>query len=123
MTTETPPEDWVLLEAAKRANIGEEPIEYLRKICPRAGSFRALCDMIQKHEAFKQEVSDVVFDYFQTESDAASKRLCAFIISEPKPDPLVEALDNLGLRKANEWAGDIRKALAARGLEIREKQP
>ena len=39
----------------------------------------------------------------------------------PKPDPLVEALDSLGLRKADEWAGDIRKALAARGLEIREK--
>jgi hypothetical protein len=50
MTTETPIEDWVLLEAAKRASIGEEPIEYLRKIYPRAGSFRALCDMIQKYE-------------------------------------------------------------------------
>jgi hypothetical protein len=49
MTTETPPDE-VLLEAAKRANIGEEPIEYLRKIYPRAGSFRALCDMIAKHE-------------------------------------------------------------------------
>jgi len=46
----TMPEDWVLLEAAKRANIGEEPIEYLRKIYPRAGSFRALCDTIAKHE-------------------------------------------------------------------------
>jgi hypothetical protein len=50
MTIETPPDDWVLLEAAERANIGEEPIEYLRKIYPRAGSFRALCDMIAKHE-------------------------------------------------------------------------
>jgi hypothetical protein len=50
MTIETPPDDWVLLEAAERANIGEEPIEYLRKIYPRAGSFRALCDMIQKYE-------------------------------------------------------------------------
>jgi hypothetical protein len=49
MTTETPPDE-VLIEAAKRANIGEEPIEYLRKIYPRAGSFRALCDMIAKHE-------------------------------------------------------------------------
>lgn len=48
--TMTMPEDWVLLEAAERSNIGEEPIEYLRKIYPRAGSFRALCDMIAKHE-------------------------------------------------------------------------
>jgi hypothetical protein len=46
----TIPPDEVLIEAAKRANIGEEPIEYLRKIYPRAGSFRALCDMIQKYE-------------------------------------------------------------------------
>ena len=46
----TMPEDWVLLEAAERANIGDETVEYLRKIYPRAGSFRALCDMIQKYE-------------------------------------------------------------------------
>jgi hypothetical protein len=49
MTTETPP-DWVLLEAAERGNIGDEPIEYLRKIYRHGGTFRALCDMIAKHE-------------------------------------------------------------------------
>ena len=49
MTTETPPEE-VLLEAAKRGNIGDEPIEYLRKIYRHGGTYRALCDMIQKYE-------------------------------------------------------------------------
>lgn len=49
MTTETPP-GWVLLEAAERGNIGDEPIEYLRKIYRHGGTFRALCDMIQKYE-------------------------------------------------------------------------
>jgi hypothetical protein len=50
MTTETQAPDWVLLEAAKRGNIGDEPIEYLRKIYRHGGTFRALCDMIAKHE-------------------------------------------------------------------------
>ena len=50
MTTETPPDDWILLEAAERGNIGDEPIEYLRKIYRHGGTFRALCDMIQKYE-------------------------------------------------------------------------
>ena len=49
MTTETPP-GWILLEAAKRGNIGDEPIEYLRKIYRHGGTFRALCGMIQKYE-------------------------------------------------------------------------
>ena len=130
MTTETQaPEDWVLLEAAKRGNIEEEPIEYLRKIYPRAGSFRALCDMIETHEAFKQEVSDTVESITSAAVDPtvwrkwASDRLSVFIITKAKPDLLVEALVSLGLWKADEWAGYIRKALAVRGLEIREKQP
>jgi hypothetical protein len=49
MTTETPP-GWILLEAAERGNIGDEPIEYLRKIYRHGGTFRALCDTIAKHE-------------------------------------------------------------------------
>jgi hypothetical protein len=40
MTTETPP-DWVLLEAAKRADCD---------VYRRDGAFLALCDMIAKHE-------------------------------------------------------------------------
>jgi hypothetical protein len=49
MTTETPP-DWVLLEAAKRANIRECRIGSLRGLYHYGGTFTALCDLIAKHE-------------------------------------------------------------------------
>jgi hypothetical protein len=49
MTTETPP-DWVLLEAAKRANIRECRIGSLRGLYHYGGTFTALCNMIAKHE-------------------------------------------------------------------------
>ncbi len=79
----------------------------------------ALCRAIEQHEAFRQEVSDIVEAYVNATNVDDWVNLKSLIITEP--DPLVEALDSLGLRKADEWAGDIRKALAARGLEIREK--
>jgi len=50
MTTETPPDDWVLLEAAKQAETWCGSIEWLRGLYNASGSFRALCDMIAKHE-------------------------------------------------------------------------
>jgi hypothetical protein len=49
MTTETPPDE-VLLEAAERGNIGDETIECLRRVYLHGGTFRALCDMVQKYE-------------------------------------------------------------------------
>lgn len=50
MTTETQtPEDWVLLEAAKLCGWGFE-IEGLRRLYILDNPFRALCDMIAKHE-------------------------------------------------------------------------
>jgi len=49
MTTETPP-DWVLLEAAKLSDTWCRSIEWLRELYGVSGSFRALCDMIAKHE-------------------------------------------------------------------------
>jgi hypothetical protein len=50
MTTETPPDDWVLLEAAKLSETWCRSIEWLRELYGVSGSFRALCDMIAKHE-------------------------------------------------------------------------
>ena len=50
MTTETLPEDWVLIEAAKRAETWCLSVEWLRELYQASGSFRALCDMIAKHE-------------------------------------------------------------------------
>ena len=48
MTTETPP-DWVLLEAARLCGWDTE-IEGLRRLYGGDKPFRALCDMIVKHE-------------------------------------------------------------------------
>ena len=55
MTTETPPEDWVLLEAAKRFTWLTSDIETLRLIYEKPDAsdqrgYRALCGMIAKHE-------------------------------------------------------------------------
>ena len=50
MTTETPPEDWVLLEAAKRSGWDAYTTQVLRETYCDGGTYRALCDMIAKHE-------------------------------------------------------------------------
>ena len=118
--------DWVLKEAAKRCawHPSKTPAQ-LRGYLASSASFTELCRAIEQHEAFRQEVSDAVFGYFQTESEAAHKHLCGFIISKPKPDPLVEIIGEIddgtwGETKA-EYADRLRAALEARGLEIREK--
>jgi hypothetical protein len=49
MTTETPP-DWVLLEAAKRADLGGRSTAVLQDAYRYGRTFRALCDLIAKHE-------------------------------------------------------------------------
>jgi len=46
----TIPPDWVLLEAAKRSDTWCRSIEWLLDLYQASGSFRALCDMIQKYE-------------------------------------------------------------------------
>jgi hypothetical protein len=96
MTTETQtPEDWVLLEAAKRCNFPPDIAtnsEVLRRtFVAQAKSFHALCDMIAKHE-------------------------------KPPVDPLVEALLETFPRAngAVEMAKDLRRALADRGYGIVE---
>ncbi len=53
MTTETPPDDWVLLEAARQSGytLKHYTAEDLRLAWKwQSGPFRALCDMIQKYE-------------------------------------------------------------------------
>jgi hypothetical protein len=86
----------------------------------------------QKLHDFQQEVSDAVGDTLfmvKTHCDGealalVSNRLMRFIIPAPKPDLLVEAMKDLSWDEetaAEEWAKDLRAALEARGLEIREK--
>ncbi len=51
MTDKQTPPDWVLIEAAKRCggDAAENATDWAR-LYPMTGSFRALCDMIQKYE-------------------------------------------------------------------------
>ena len=105
----------------------------------------ALCRAIEKHEAFRQEVSDAMkllseeHEAFRQEvSDAVGwwnmeyllgddlrKEMARFIIA--KPDPLVEAIADYKRTKGTgeyatnkDMAAALRAALAARGLEVRK---
>jgi hypothetical protein len=49
-TTQTPPDDWVLFKAARLCG-WDTQIEGLRRLYGGDKTFRALCDMIQPHEA------------------------------------------------------------------------
>jgi hypothetical protein len=95
----------------------------------------ALCRAIEAHEAFKQEVSDAVVEYFGEHlvAEDGGDTLASFIIPKPKPDPLVDLLADIDvgaydsvkaeyadlLRK--DLVGRLRAALEYSGLEIREK--
>jgi len=52
MTTETPPDDWVLIEAVKRSGFSLDICtpESLLPLYRNGSTFRALCDMIEKYE-------------------------------------------------------------------------
>ena len=83
----------------------------------------ALNRAIEQHEAFKQDASRVMA-YFKALYPTLPMEYDRFIIPAPKPDPLVEALKDLSWDEetaAEEWAVDLRAALEARGLEIKEK--
>jgi protein subunit release factor A len=95
--------------------------------CPDANAplLAEAADAIEQHEAFKQEVSDIVDAHVNATNETmndAWEKLKTLIIPKPKPksDPLVEVIAG--------WTGgtvllasDLRAALEARGLEIRKK--
>jgi hypothetical protein len=81
-----------------------------------------LCRAIEQHEAFKQEVSDKVGKVIEScaVTSWGAAMLDPLIIPKPKPDPLVEVLDDISGASLID-ADELRAALEARGLEIREK--
>jgi len=88
--------------------------------------WEALCRAIEAHEAFRQEVSDAVESrWMNILAMKCEDVFSRFII--PKPDPLVDAwmdaFPGNHIDDAREECAKINAALAARGLEIREKQP
>lgn len=87
-------------------------------------AFNALCRAIEQHEAFRQEVSDAVETLVSGGLDQQAYRwfrmnLERFIIT--KPDPLVEALNDLLWAyddNGNAMADQLRAAIEARGGKI-----
>ncbi len=83
----------------------------------------ALCRAIERHEDFKQKVSDAVTCYFAGLDLNTS--LHRFIIPAPKPDPLVDVLLDMelssDLEEGQHDAKWLRIKLDALGFEIREK--
>ena len=90
----------------------------------RHGGAEAIYRAIEQHEAFKQEVSDVM-TYIKALYPTLPRNFDRFIIT--KPDPLVDALTE-AFNDGGVWepcnkadADNLRAALEARGLEIRSK--
>jgi hypothetical protein len=82
----------------------------------------ALCRAIEQHEAFKQEVSNALYDYFGDADSTGGDTLNRFFI--PKPDPLVEVIEKCAAQMhltSEDAAKELRAALDAVGFEIREK--
>ena len=110
---------------------GGSPIDYAALVGAGDVVTLALCRAIEQHEAFKQEVSDAVVEYFgpkHLDVILAGHRLNRFIIPKPKPkpkpDPLLGIVEWLGgpvWGTREEYVKEIHAALEARGLEIRKK--
>jgi hypothetical protein len=98
---------------------GGSPIDYAALVGAGDVVTLALCRAIEQHEAFKQEVSDVM-TYIKALYPTLPRNFDRFITPKPKPDPLVEVMKELVLT-ARMTSSDLRAALEVRGLEIREK--
>ena len=82
------------------------------------GYYDGYTNLLEQHEAFKQEVSDVM-TYIKALYPTLPRNFNRFIIPAPKPDPLVETLKNMDA--VMERLEAFRAALEALEIEIREK--
>ena len=111
------------------AEVSGSPIDYDALVGAGDVVTLALCRAIERHEAFRQEMSDAVDAYIEDQphiwKQSASGYFSRFIIPKPKPDPLVEVLHEVDTGpewdSPEDYCNKIRAALEARGLEIREK--
>ena len=113
--------DWLVIDTPEES-------AFIRSIQLHEKTKQELQDVKQELADFRQEVSDVASvcaQHFCENSWTVGDRqdhidmLSRLIIPAPKPDPLVQVLDALGLCSAR--ATEIHAALSFRGLEIREK--
>ena len=114
------------IEARALALLNEQAgHEYIhaRDMADKSYEVKALCRAIERHEAFKQEVSDAAEEYNEAAAPMGWEGFDRFII--PKPDPLVEVLEKIngegGFDSYDHYAHRLHTALEARGLEIRSK--
>jgi hypothetical protein len=121
------------IEAKALALVNEVLVEWgIEPRCPSIEQLgyaktTALCRAIERHEAFKQEVSDAV-EAVRAYYKVPMRELDDFDIPKPKPDPLVDIFDecfNQDVLEGETWSESMARktkaALKARGLEIREK--
>jgi len=105
------------IEAKALALVNEVRREYPNAADYTAG-YMALCRAIERHEAFKQEVSDAIMSQYAAMA-FVPPRLKTFIITKPKPDLLEQALKNMDV--VMERLEAFRAELVTLELEIREK--
>jgi len=113
-----------LVNEVLRERDGTSYTEYTRLRRDHDDAHEALCRAIEQHEAFKQEVSDVMM-YIRALYPSLPRNFYRFIIPKPKPDPLVAVVYEVDNGPAwdspEDYCNKIRAALEARGLEIRSK--
>lgn len=105
--------DWLVIDTP-------ETSAFIRSIQLHEKAKQELQDVKQELADFRQEVSDaveVVVEVFKYEVEFPA--LERFII--PKPDPLVDVVKEVTWYDNETTVKELRAALDARGLEIREK--
>ena len=103
--------------------MGEHPS---RADLPMGRTLRDAADRIEQHEAYKQDVSDAV-EHCRACSDPEAWTRIKFELERfiiPKPDPLVETLNEMPNVCEDEFdandAAKLREALAKHGFKIVE---
>jgi len=86
----------------------------------------ALCRALERHETYKQKVSDAVEKVIEScaVTSWGAAMLDPLIIPKPKPDPLMEVIETLDSYMWTDTKGYVEcfhKALKDHGLEVREK--
>ena len=93
-------------------------------MCEDYEDVKQAADLIEQHEAFRQEVSGVM-TYIKALYPTLPRNFNRFIIPAPKPDPLVAVLHEVDTGpewdSPEDYCNKIRAALDAAGFEIREK--
>jgi hypothetical protein len=87
----------------------------------------ALCRAIERHEAYKQKVSDAIENEWANLHYGAQRNLSHLIIFKSNDDPLVDVFDecfNQVVREGETWSESMarktRAALKSRNLKIVE---